>query len=235
VLPFLNRHVRGLVEFQRLTGCRPGEASSVRRVDVDTGGAVWLYRPPRHKGSWRGKSRVIAVGPRAQSLLREFFTPNPDDYLFSPRRAVDEVRAERAAKRRTPRYPSHVKRNAARRKANPRRVPAGRYTRTSYFVALSWACDRAFPPPPHLGQRDGETAARWWARLTPDQRAEVVEWRRAHRWHPNQLRHAFATRVRKEHGLEAAQVLLGHSKADVTQIYAERDEQLAATVAATIG
>ena len=25
-LPFLNRHVRGLVEFQRLTGCRPGEA-----------------------------------------------------------------------------------------------------------------------------------------------------------------------------------------------------------------
>jgi site-specific recombinase XerD len=36
------------------------------------------------------------------------------------------------------------------------------------------------------------------------------------------LRHTFATRVRKEHGLEAAQVLLGHSKADTTQIYAER-------------
>ena len=27
---FLNRHVRGLVEFQRLTGCRPGEVCRVR-------------------------------------------------------------------------------------------------------------------------------------------------------------------------------------------------------------
>jgi integrase len=54
-------------------------------------------------------------------------------------------------------------------------------------------------------------------------------------WHPNQLRHGFATRVRKEHGLEAAQVLLGHSKADVTQVYAERNEALAASVAAKIG
>ena len=54
-------------------------------------------------------------------------------------------------------------------------------------------------------------------------------------WHPNQLRHLFATEVRKEHGLEVAQVLLGHSRADVTQVYAERNEQLPATVAAKIG
>ena len=38
-----------------------------------------------------------------------------------------------------------------------------------------------------------------------------------------QLRHAAATRFRKAYGLEAAQVLLGHRTADVTQIYAERD------------
>ena len=42
-------------------------------------------------------------------------------------------------------------------------------------------------------------------------------------WHPNQLRHTFATEVRRTHGLEAAQAALGHSKADVTQVYAERD------------
>jgi integrase len=36
-LPRLNRHVRGLVEFQRLTGCRPGEACRVRRCDIDAG------------------------------------------------------------------------------------------------------------------------------------------------------------------------------------------------------
>jgi integrase len=54
-------------------------------------------------------------------------------------------------------------------------------------------------------------------------------------WHPNQLRHAFATRVRQEHGLEAAQVALGHARADVTQIYAEKNQTLAAEVAALVG
>lgn len=45
-------------------------------------------------------------------------------------------------------------------------------------------------------------------------------------WHPYQLRHVAGTRFRKEHGLEAAQVLLGHAKADVTQVYAERNIKL---------
>jgi hypothetical protein len=36
-------------------------------------------------------------------------------------------------------------------------------------------------------------------------------------------------------GLEAAQVLFGHSQADVTQVYAERDEELAAKMASKIG
>ena len=42
-------------------------------------------------------------------------------------------------------------------------------------------------------------------------------------------------RVRKDLGLEAAQILLGRTKADVTQIYAERDMDHAATVAEMIG
>ena len=35
--------------------------------------------------------------------------------------------------------------------------------------------------------------------------------------------------------LEAAQVLLGHSKADVTQVYAEKNEALAVAIASKIG
>jgi integrase len=49
------------------------------------------------------------------------------------------------------------------------------------------------------------------------------------------LRHTFATEVRREYGLEAAQVLLGHSRADVTQVYAERDLTLAVRVATEAG
>jgi integrase len=234
-LPFLNRHVRGLVEFERLTGCRPGEACRVRRRDIDMSGDIWIYRPSLHKGQWLGKTRIVAIGPKAQAVLRDFFTPDPDAYLFSPRRAVEEVNAARAANRRTPRYPSHVRHNAARRKAAPKRVPKDRYTRVSYRQAIERACDRVFPPVGDLTRRPKESVAKWWARLTPEQTDRVKGWRKDHRWHPNQLRHAFATRVRKEHGLEAAQVLLGHARADVTQVYAERNQQLASEVVARIG
>jgi len=43
------------------------------------------------------------------------------------------------------------------------------------------------------------------------------------RWSPNQLRHTAGTEIRAKYGLEAAQIVLGHAKADVTQIYAQRD------------
>ena len=54
-------------------------------------------------------------------------------------------------------------------------------------------------------------------------------------WHPHQLRHSHATEVRRQFGLEAAQVALGHAQAAVTEIYAERDLALAVRVAAAIG
>ena len=200
-LPYLNRHVAGLVEFQRLTGCRPGEACILRRLDLDMSGPVWLFRPSHHKLAYKNKPRVIAVGPRAQQLLKGFFTPDIRDYLFSPRRAVEEYHAARSAKRATPKFPSHMTRNGAKRVKVPRRRPGSVYNADSYGTAVARACDRA----------------------------------KVSHWHPNQLRHSFATTVRKRFGLESAQVVLGHSKADVTQVYAERNEDLAATVAAKIG
>jgi integrase len=54
-------------------------------------------------------------------------------------------------------------------------------------------------------------------------------------WHPHQLRHNAATAVRKQFGLEGAQLMLGHSSADVTQIYAEVDREKALAIAAKIG
>jgi integrase len=234
-LPFLNRHVCGLVEFQRLTGCRPGEACALRWCDLDTSGAVWEYRPPHHKTAWRGKVRTVAVGPKAQELLRAFQPADPTAHLFSPALAVPELHADRGTKRKTPRFPSHMIRNATKRKGEPERTPAAFYSVSSYGQAIHRACDKAFPPPAPLSRREDETEAVWWARLTEEQKQEVEAWRKAHRWHPNRLRHQFATVVRKEHGLEAVQVLLGHARADVTQVYAERNEELASRVAEQVG
>jgi integrase len=238
-LPFLPRHVRGLVQFQRLTGCRPGEACTIRRSDIDTGGKVWLYRPRQHKGAWRGKPRVIAVGPRAQELLREFFTPHLEDFLFSPRRNVAEFHAGRTAERKTPLYPSHAERNQRLREKTPQLVPAEAYDVTRYGHAIKRACDRAFPPPARLVRleittKDGkrlESRKDWWKRLTLEERAAIKEWQRDHHWHPNQLRHTHGTKVRKEFGLEHAGAALGHSKMSATEVYAERDAGLAVEVA----
>lgn len=54
-------------------------------------------------------------------------------------------------------------------------------------------------------------------------------------WHPNQLRHSRGTEVRKQFGLEEAQVILGHANAKVTEVYAMSNAELAAKVAMASG
>ncbi|TWT49355.1 site-specific tyrosine recombinase XerC [Rubripirellula amarantea] len=54
-------------------------------------------------------------------------------------------------------------------------------------------------------------------------------------WAPNQLRHSRATEIRKLFGLEGSQVIAGHAKADVTQVYAERDSERAIEIARKAG
>jgi integrase len=55
------------------------------------------------------------------------------------------------------------------------------------------------------------------------------------RWSPYQLRHAAATRLRKEHGEEAARIVLGHSKIDTTALYGELDRKRATEIMRRIG
>jgi integrase len=74
VRPHVLPEVWAMVELQRLTGMRPGEVCRIRACDLDTSGPVWLYRPARHKSAWRGKERVIALGPRAQMVVKPFLT-----------------------------------------------------------------------------------------------------------------------------------------------------------------
>ncbi|MCC7418845.1 MAG: site-specific integrase [Planctomycetaceae bacterium] len=54
-------------------------------------------------------------------------------------------------------------------------------------------------------------------------------------WSPNRLRHNFGTLARTEAGIDAVRVLLGHSKLNTTEIYAEADGDKARAVVARIG
>jgi integrase len=54
-------------------------------------------------------------------------------------------------------------------------------------------------------------------------------------WSPNRLRHSGATRLRKQYGIELARIILGHSTAFTTEIYAEADKAQAIEVMSKIG
>lgn len=54
-------------------------------------------------------------------------------------------------------------------------------------------------------------------------------------WTPHRLRHTSATDIREDYGLEAAQVFLGHASCDITQVYAEANQQKAIQIAQRIG
>lgn len=252
-LPFLTPHLQTMVELQRLTGMRPGEACQLRLCEVNCTEDVWVYRPVQHKTAHHGKTRAIHLGPRAQAVIAAFLrgtNPPPDGFdhirLDDPDQstarlvmadAYQEVGRERDA---------GLLRDTARTvvvvagcvvdptltlfspyRAREERFRAYRLKRKSKVQ------------PSQLKRRKTNPQRLPAAEYTPHTYAHAVRVaaRKAKvpHWHPNQLRHTFATRVREQHDLEATQVLLGHSRADVTQVYVERNEQLAVAVAAEMG
>jgi integrase len=208
-LPHLAPQVRAMVELQRLTGMRPQEVCLLRTIDVDCSGSTWVYTPLRHKREHHEKARSIHIGPQAQAILKPWL--RPDDrtaYLFSPREAMEQRRAEMRRNRQTPVPPSQ--RN--RKKSRPARTPGDRYEVSSYDHAIVYGIRRA--------NKDAKKR----------NRPEVPH------WHPNQLRHGAATRIRRAFGLDVARACLGHSSPVITeQYYAELDQAKAAEAMQRLG
>ncbi|MCA9179418.1 MAG: site-specific integrase [Planctomycetales bacterium] len=214
-LPHLPPVVADMVRFQRLTGCRPGEVCIVRPCDVDKSDDIWLYRPESHKTEHLGRERFILIGPKAQAILRPYLLREDTAFCFSPAESERRRAKKRNEARTTPEgYGNAPDTNRVR---SPKRSAGLCYTNDSYRRAIHRACDAAFPFIAEATELDEQ------------------EWRRAHRWSPNRLRHAAATEIRKRFGLESAQVVLGHASADVTQIYAERDREAAKEVMREVG
>lgn len=197
VLPLVSRHVGALLRLLLLTGMRPSEACAMRMVDLDRSGDVWAYRPVHHKTEHRGRRRLVALGPRAQSLLAPFLRAD-GGYLFQPVEAEQERNEARRAAR-----PSALTRSRVSRRSAATEPAAGDcYSPASLRRAVERACDNAGIP----------------------------------RWTPGRLRHTAATRLRRQFGLEAARVALGHASPVVTdEFYAEIDASKALEVARAVG
>ncbi len=102
----------------------------------------------------------------------------------------------------------HPERDRRRRRANSGLNP--HYSTNSYRVAVYRAVEKA------NAKRKGND-------LLPE-------------WSPNQLRHTAATEIREVFkSAEAAQVILGHSRLNTTEIYAEKNLKQAREIMAKIG
>lgn len=107
-IPFCGPVLRDMIAVHRLAGMRPGELCGLRRRDISTtpgeriavpnardrvaarttadGVLVWVAVPASHKTAYKGKVRVILLGPKCQEILRKYIErKNPDEFLFSPR------------------------------------------------------------------------------------------------------------------------------------------------------
>ncbi|GMV97283.1 MAG: hypothetical protein AMXMBFR83_16410 [Phycisphaerae bacterium] len=209
VRPFVPPAVWAMIQLQRLSGMRPGEAVIMRGCDLDTSGPLWEYRPAEFKTQHHEHlDRVIPLGPRAQAVLRPFLKNDLQAYLFDPRQSAEHRTRNAKVRRRPGQKPTPRK---------TRRTLGECYTTDSYRKCVTRACAAA----DRKAHADDP-------KIPADQVIVPV-------WTPNQLRHAAGTRIRQSLGLEAAQVVLGHANARVTQIYAERNLSLAREIAAKLG
>lgn len=217
-LPYLPPVVADMVRLQRLTGCRPGEMCDLRPADVDQSGDVWRYVPIKHKTAHHGRGRVILMGPKAQAILTPYLLRPAGRCCFSPLDSERRRRDDRHAARQTPL--SCGNRPGTNRTRKPKKKAGDRYDAHAYAHAVRCGIDKANRVIQRRLKAEGREATA--ADLLP-------------RWSPNRLRHTAATEIRRQFGLEAAQVTLGHAQANVTQIYAERDEAKAAEVMRLLG
>lgn len=223
-LPFMPRPVAAMVQLQLLAGMRPGEVVVMRGIDLDTSGQVWLYRPGsdqgptgQHKTAYQGHHRIIALGPKAQQVIRPFLQLDTQAYLFSPREAMAEFRAQQRRNRKTKVQPSQLN----RKKRKPKKAPGVHYTVSSFGRAVAMACDKADCHAHEEAVKAG--------------RPVDTDTRLVPHWHPHQLRHTAATKLRRECGLDVARVVLGHRSPQVTELYAELDITRAAEAMKKLG
>lgn len=136
-LPFLPPVIRAMVELQRITGMRSDNLCGIRPCDIDRTADVWLYRPPAHKGTGRGQSLAVPLGPKCQAILLPYLDRPNTLPCFSPREVVGRDR-------------------------KGRRAPGTRYTTGTYRNAVRRAIDKAGVEPwhPHQLRHNAANAAK---------------------------------------------------------------------------
>lgn len=142
--------VADMAWLQYWTGMRSGEVCQIRPCDLERNGDVWLYRPPKHKSQHHGKTRVVAIGPQGQAILRAYIERRKmTDYLFLPEDAHRE-RLEQIG------FADVTAYQVSRSRFKPGRC----FRQDTYYNKIVYACDRVYDPKGERRAR-GDFSHRW--------------------------------------------------------------------------
>ena len=197
-LPYLTPTVRDMVIIQRQNALRPNEVCGLRVGDIDTSGDVWSVR--KITKTYIPMIIVFCESDR-QIIERHIAGKAPEDYLFTPAEAMQELWAAQAARRKSKVTPSQL----ARAKASaPDKLKAYNecYAVDAYRNAIYYAIRRA--------NADGVAIPKWT---------------------PYQLRHTAVTETSYQYGIDAARAMAGHTTINMTAHYEHTAERLKADLA----
>jgi integrase len=141
--------LKAMILFTYHTGARPGEVCALKPCYLDQTGKVWVYHvpPDANKTEHHDQERKVYIGPRAQRVLQPWLEAiSAEECVFSPVRAEKIRQEKRRANRRTPLWPSHMKRLATAKKAEPRRAKRDHYDPTSFRRAVKRLCEAGDVP-----------------------------------------------------------------------------------------
>jgi len=195
--------VRDMIDVLLLTGARVGEVCNMQPVLIDITREPWLYQPGRHKNAWRGKRRVVLLGPQARRIIQPYLDRPLHDHLFDPNEAARQRNRAKCDAYQMPEgaqgdYRTWASYKARRDAASGRRY-RGHYTTQTLGQAIRYACDAA---------------------------GVAV-------WSPGQLRHNAAQRIERieiergaapDQARNIARLALGHGRIETTGIYAAREQ-----------
>jgi integrase len=233
-LAHLGEVLADIVRFQLLTGARPGEALAVHSSMLVQSGPVWSCRPASHKTAYRGKRRLLLIGPRAQEVLSRWL------YWQCPRCGNDGLGVELGIRHGLcgPCADQVEELDIA----GPWRLLStskedhylfSPRIATERLMAAKRAVRKSNVQPSQVKRGKRRLAAAHKRKKQPGERYLATSYARAvakaceragvEHWHPNQLRHNAATLLAAEFGIDIARQILGHSSAAMTEIYAEPD------------
>ena len=184
-LEYLTPTVAAMVRLQRITAMRPSEICRMTPGQIDRSSDLWLYRPHKHKGTWRNHDRIIHLGIVEQKILTPYITGKKDDAaVFSPITSTAEYLKQKSALRKTKVPPSQQKRHEVALKRERKKKPQEFWTPDAYARSIKNAIIKANK------EREKDDRIKHWT--------------------PYQLRHAAISRIVLEEGVDVARAIAGH-------------------------